>query len=84
MRAVLAFDGIDMKHPSGIISSFRRLYIRTGIFSPDLSVIISELYDLRTGSDYDDFFTVTGDEIGEQVRNAAFFLSEIQKYLQNQ
>ena len=24
MRAVLAFDGIDMKHHSGIISEFRR------------------------------------------------------------
>lgn len=83
MRAVLAFDGIDMKHHSGIISSFRRLYIKTGIFNDDLSVIISELYDLRTGSDYDDFFTVTGIEIEEQVKNAAYFLSEIQKYLED-
>ena len=84
MRAVLAFDGIDMKHHSGIISSFRRLYIKTEVFSADLSVIISELYDLRTGSDYDDFFIVTGDEMEEQVKNAAYFLSEIQKYLDNQ
>ena len=27
MRAVLAFDGIGMRHHSGIISEFRRLYI---------------------------------------------------------
>ena len=27
MRAVLAFDGIDMRHHSGIISEFRLLYI---------------------------------------------------------
>ena len=32
MRAVLAFDEIDMKHHSGIISEFRRRYIKTGIF----------------------------------------------------
>ena len=29
MRSVFAYDGIDMKHHSGIISSFRRLYIKT-------------------------------------------------------
>ena len=33
MRAVLAFDEIDMKHHSGIISEFRRRYIKTGILS---------------------------------------------------
>ena len=29
MRSVLAFDEIDMKHHSGIISEFRRLYIKS-------------------------------------------------------
>ena len=61
MRAVLAYDEIDMKHHSGIISAFRRQYIKTGVFGVRLSEIISELYDLRTGSDYDDFFIVRGD-----------------------
>ena len=32
MRSVLAFDGIDTKHHSGVISEFRKLYIKTGIF----------------------------------------------------
>ena len=31
MRAVLALDGIDMKRHSGVMSEFRRLYIKTGI-----------------------------------------------------
>lgn len=31
MRAVLALDGIDMKHHSGVISEFRRRYIKTNI-----------------------------------------------------
>ncbi|MBQ8532730.1 MAG: HEPN domain-containing protein [Clostridia bacterium] len=31
MRSVLAFDDIDMKHHSGIISEFRRLYIKTNV-----------------------------------------------------
>ena len=56
MRAVLAFDEIDMKHHSGIISEFRRRYIKTGIFETRMSEIISVLFDVRTDSDYDDFF----------------------------
>ena len=81
MRAVLAYDGIDMKHHSGIISSFRRLYIKTGILDVKLSLTISELYDLRTGSDYDDFFVITGAEVAEQLDHAADFFCAIEKHL---
>ena len=31
MRAVLALDSVDMKHHSGIISEFRKRYIKTGV-----------------------------------------------------
>ena len=55
MRAVLAFDEIDMKHHSGIISEFRRRYIKTEIFGTRMSEIISVLFDVRTDSDYDIF-----------------------------
>ena len=51
MRAVLAFDEIDMKHHSGIISEFRKRYIKTGAFDTSLSGIISELSSVREGSD---------------------------------
>lgn len=56
MCAVLAFDEIDLKHHSGIISEFRRRYIKTGISETRMSEIISVLFDVRTDSDYDDFF----------------------------
>ena len=81
MRSVLAFDGIDMKHHSGIISEFRRLYIKTGIFSTQLSSIISILFSIRQDSDYDDFFVISKAEVLEQIVNAKTFLYEIKKYL---
>ncbi len=81
MRAVLAFDGIDMKHHSGIISEFRRLYIKTGIFDTKLSQIISILFDIRTESDYDDFFIISKQEVEEQIENAKYFLKEIEQFL---
>jgi uncharacterized protein (UPF0332 family) len=81
MRAVLAFDKIDMKHHSGIIAEFRRLYIKTGIFDAELSKIISVLSDSRNDSDYDDFFIVSKEEVSEQIKDAEFFLEEIKKYV---
>ena len=81
MRAVLAYDEIDMKKHSGIIAEFRRLYIKTGTFSNELSKIISVLFDVSTESDYDDFFIISKEDVAEQVRNAQFFLDRIKEYL---
>lgn len=82
MRAVLAFDGVDMKHHSGVIAEFRRRYIKTSIFDVKLSDIISVLFDIRTDSDYDDFFIISKEEVKTQIENAEFFLNEIKKYLE--
>lgn len=81
MRAVLAFDGIDMKHHSGIISEFRRLYIKTGVFEPWMSNVISVLFSVRTDSDYDDFFVISKADVLQQLSDAERFVSEIQKFL---
>lgn len=81
MRAVLAFDKIDMKHHSGIIAEFRRLYIKTGIFDAELSKIISVLSDSRNDSDYDDFFIVSKAEVTEQIKDAELFLEKIREYV---
>lgn len=59
MRAVLAYDGIDMKKHSGIMSEFRRLYIKTGLIDTEASTIIAELFKVRTDSDYDDYFLIS-------------------------
>lgn len=81
MRAVLALNGIDKRKHSGIISEFRRLYIKTGIFDEEMSQIISELFDIRSDSDYDDFFVISKEEVIEQVANAKRFLDVICEYL---
>ena len=67
MRAVLALDGVDMKHHSGIISEFRKRYIKTGVFDISLSGLSSELSDVREGSDYNDFFIVSKADTAEQI-----------------
>lgn len=81
MRAVLAFDKIDMKHHSGIIAEFRRLYIKTGIFDAELSKTISILSDSRNDSDYDDFYIVSKEEVTEQIKDAEYFLMKIKEFV---
>ncbi len=81
MRAVLALDDIDMKRHSGVIAEFRRLYIKTGVFDIELSQVISSLFDMRTDSDYDDFFVISKEEVDGQVCNAERFLMAVRTYL---
>lgn len=81
MRSVLAYDEIDMKHHSGIISEFRRLYIKTELLDKSLSPIISELFNIRQDSDYDDFFVISKAETVQQISNAETFLIAIHQYL---
>lgn len=81
MRAVLAYDGYDSKKHSGIIAEFRRLYIKTGIFENGMSDMIRSLFDLRTDSDYNDFFVASKADVAEQVGNAEYFVQQIKEYL---
>ena len=81
MRAVLAFDEIDMRHHSGIISEFRKRYLKTDILDRKLSETISDLFDIRTNCDYDDFYVVSRDEVLTQVDRADAFLEAIREYL---
>ena len=81
MRAVLAFDQVDMKHHSGVISEFRRRYIKTDILDKKLSPIIAALFDTRTNSDYDDFFVVSKIQVRQQVQDAEMFLGCVKTFL---
>ena len=83
MRAVLAFDETDMKRHSGVISEFRRRYIKTEIFETRMSEIISVLFDVRTDSDYDDFFVISKADTAAQIENAAYFVDHIAVYLKS-
>ncbi len=68
IRSVLALEKVDFKKHSAVISYFRKTYIKTGIFDVRLSDIISEAFDIRSDSDYDDFYIVSKKDIEERKR----------------
>ncbi|MBR3273062.1 MAG: HEPN domain-containing protein [Clostridia bacterium] len=55
MRAVLALDEVDMSKHSGIMAEFRRRYLKTEILDRKLSATITQAFEVRNASDYDDF-----------------------------
>ena len=81
MRSVLALDEIDFSKHSGVSAYFRKQYIKTGIFDIELSDIIKEAFDIRSDSDYDDYFVISKQEVKQQIENAEFFYTRIIEYL---
>ena len=48
-----------------------------------MSEIISVLFDVRTDSDYDDFFVISKPDTTAQIENAEYFVSSVRAYLKN-
>ena len=81
MSALLIKDGYSMKKHSGVISKFREVYIKTGVFGTEMSEKIAGLFKLRTECDYDSFYVVSKSDVEEQIANAESIISEIDKIL---
>ena len=84
MRSVLALEGKDFSKHAGVISYFRKNYIKTGIFSIRHSRIIDDLFEVRSNSDYDDFFVIEKSEVLRQVEDAKYFVSSVKEYVEKQ
>lgn len=81
IRSIFALDGVEFKRHSGNISHFRKEYIQTGIFDKSMSQIVGDAFEVRSGSDYDDFTIIDKDDVVEQVKNAELFCDTIKNYL---
>ena len=81
MRSVLALEKIDFSKHSGVSAYFRKEYIKTGVFDIELSDIISSAFDVRSNSDYDDFYVISKEEVEEQIANAIKFCDCVKIFL---
>lgn len=81
IRALAALEHVEMRKHSGYISEFRKRYTKTGIFSKQLSDILTDAFEVRNESDYDDFFVIAKEDVAQQINDARFFLAEIELYL---
>jgi len=81
IRAILALERFDSKKHSGVISYFRKNYIKTGIFDSKISDIVGDAFRVRNESDYQDFYLVSKEKVTTQLENAKTFLSAVEEYL---
>ena len=82
MRAVHALSGYDSAKHSGIIAEFQRVYIKSGIFDKQCSLIIKTASEIRNDSDYEDFYITSREEAAEQLANARLFVDKVESYLE--
>jgi uncharacterized protein (UPF0332 family) len=83
MRSMLALDGFDAKKHYGVISEFRKNYIKTALFDVEFSVYIEDAFEIRNDSDYDDMFSASRDDAMEQISHAQAIFDAIVEYLNN-
>ena len=80
-RTGLALDGQDYKKHSGVISNFQKDYIKTEIFDKVMSNIIKSAFDMRSDSDYEDFYVVPKEDVVKQGEEAEYFINKVEEYL---
>ena len=83
MRAVLVFDDYDSGKHSGIISEFRKRYIKEGVFPVEISKMIGEAFTIRNASDYDDMFLASKTDTEIQIKNAEYIYRLIYEFVFN-
>ena len=81
MRAVLALEEVDMSKHSGVMAEFRKRYLKTEILDRKLSAIITQAFEVRNASDYDDFYIVAKEDVDLQIENAILFMRIVADYL---
>ena len=81
IRSLLALEGVDFSKHSGVMAYFQRNYVKSGIFEKEYSKILIQAFEIRSESDYDDYYVMSREEVEEQVKNAQFFLDGIMKYV---
>lgn len=81
MKAIEVFDEYDSKKHSGVISFFRKNYIKTGIFDSELSDIIKALQMQREDSDYNIIAEFNIDDAKDAYEKTKLFVTAVEKYL---
>ncbi|MFM2065036.1 MAG: hypothetical protein RLZZ507_4707 [Cyanobacteriota bacterium] len=78
---LLATKGLGSSKHSGIISFFDREFVKTGIFSKELSRSFHRAFDERQASDYGEMLQPDQESATLLFEQAQIFVDEITEYL---
>lgn len=81
MRSANALKSFDSSKHSGVIAYFTKEYLKTEILDRSLAIIIKESSFCRERSDYDDFYVAGKIEAEAQLKNAKYFVQQVDAYV---
>ena len=81
LRALLAYDKFDSKRHSSILGYFNKNYIANGKIEQEYYRIIVSAFDIRTRSDYQDFYIVDKDDARKLLVDVERFIKMIESYI---
>ncbi|MBR1476559.1 MAG: HEPN domain-containing protein [Lachnospiraceae bacterium] len=85
LKALLALAGVDSETHKGVLYLFNERYIRMGAheFDSDDYKLVQKAAQIRSASDYDDFYIANKEECVLQVQNAEKFFEKVKKYIED-
>ena len=75
--AILLDSDIKASTHSGVRQMLGLHFVKTGKLSADLGKVFTDLFDKRHASDYDDFITVTREDVEDLLPPAREFIARI-------
>jgi uncharacterized protein (UPF0332 family) len=82
-RLLLTTKQLGTSKHNGAISLFDRAFVKTGIFSRDLSGALRMAFERRQTYDYGEILEIDEGTTQETLEKAKSFVAEIEKYLQS-
>lgn len=83
IRVLFALEGFDSKTHKGAIHLLIKHFIKSGLLPITISEILTESFEMRIDSDYEDFFVVSKDEAIGQIENAEILMSQIIHFIKH-
>lgn len=80
-QAALASKNLNSRTYKGVIQLFGQHFIKTGELPLDLAKFLSDAYDLRRLSDYEESCTLTLEQSQTVVDSAREFIERIEQFL---
>lgn len=81
-QVALAELGETRSRDSGVVAAFGQLLIRPGLLDATSGRLLRSLFDRRAGADYDDADEPTSDDAQAAIRDAAFVVETVDRWLQ--
>ena len=83
-EALLLTKGLSFSSHRGVISAFGKHFVRTGIFSKDMSKEFHRAFEKRQLGDYEYTFVISKSEAREMLEQGKEFVEKIVQYLKEE